>query len=261
MVEKKDDIIRQMVRNQYGKVAAGCGCGSSCCGGAEASVDRLTQLKGYTDKEISGIVEGADLGLGCGNPAAIGKLKPGETVLDLGSGAGFDCFIAARQVGEKGRVIGVDMTPEMLSKARENAVRMGMKNVEFRLGEIEHLPVPDSSIDVIFSNCVINLSPEKRQVFSETYRVLKPGGRLAISDVVATGPMPDAFHEQPALLTCCVSGAEQIGCIRQMLEDVGFVDIRIDIKPHSKEMIRGWFPGSGVENFVASADIEAVKPG
>lgn len=265
MKENRSEVIREMVRDQYAKVAtsSGCGCGSSSCcggGGATVSVDDLAQIMGYSKDQISAVVDGANLGLGCGNPTAIGKLKPGETVLDLGSGAGFDCFVAARQVGEQGRVIGVDMTPEMLSKARGNTLKMGLNNVEFRLGEIEHLPVADSVVDAIFSNCVINLSPEKKRVFRETYRVLKPGGRLALSDVVATDRMPEEFREQAALLTGCIAGAEHVDRIRQMLEEVGFVGIRIEIKPNSKELIGNWFPGSGVEAYVASADIEAIKP-
>ena len=177
---------------------------------------------GYSQKDLGSVVDGANLGLGCGNPAAIGKLKPGEVVLDLGSGAGFDCFLAAKQVGEKGRVIGVDMTPEMLAKARENAEKMGLKNVEFRLGEIEHLPLADNSVNVIFSNCVINLSPEKRKVFAEAYRVLKPGGRLAISDVVATADMPDRLREQAAMLTGCIAGAERVDRLEKILAEIGF---------------------------------------
>jgi len=168
MKETKSDIIRQIVRDQYAKAATGspCGCqtslGSPCCGPSASAPNSLGQIMGYSSSELAGVVEGANLGLGCGNPTAIGKLKLGEVVLDLGSGAGFDCFLAAKQVGETGRVIGVDMTPEMLAKARENTEKTGLKNVEFRLGEIEHLPLADNSVNVIFSNCVINLSPEKR---------------------------------------------------------------------------------------------------
>jgi ubiquinone/menaquinone biosynthesis C-methylase UbiE len=215
---------------------------------------------GYSKEELNSVVEGANLGLGCGNPTSIGNLKPGEIVLDLGSGGGFDCFLAAKKVGDTGRVIGVDMTPEMLSKSRENAVKMGTPNVEFRLGEIEHLPVADNSIDVIISNCVVNLSPEKRQVFKDAYRVLKPGGRLVISDVVAIAEMPDRLREQAALLTGCIAGAEHIDRIRDLLDAVGFQNVKIELKPYSKELVSGWFPGSGAENYVASADIEAVKP-
>jgi ubiquinone/menaquinone biosynthesis C-methylase UbiE len=219
----------------------------------------MSQALGYSNEDLSGVVEGANLGLGCGNPTAIGNLQKGEITLDLGSGGGFDCFLAAKKVGDKGRVIGVDMTPEMLARARENAVKMGTTNVEFRLGEIEHLPVADSSVDVIISNCVVNLSPDKRQVFKDAYRVLKPGGRLVISDVVATAEMPDKMHEQAALLTGCIAGAEHIDKIRDLLEEVGFVEVKIELKARSKELVSGWFPGSGAENYVASADIEALK--
>jgi ubiquinone/menaquinone biosynthesis C-methylase UbiE len=220
----------------------------------------MNQVMGYSNKDLNSVVEGANLGLGCGNPTAIGNLKEGEIVLDLGSGGGFDCFLAAKKVGDKGRVIGVDMTPEMLARARENAVKIGTSNVEFRLGEIEHLPVADSSVDVIISNCVVNLSPDKRQVFKDAYRVLKPGGRLVISDVVATTEMPDQMREQAALLTGCIAGAEHIDKIRGLLEEVGFNEVKIELKARSKELVSGWFPGSGAENYVASADIEALKP-
>lgn len=180
-------------------------------------------------------------------------------MLDLGSGGGFDCFLAAKKVGDQGRVIGVDMTPEMLSKARENAARMQAGNVEFRLGEIEHLPVADNSVDVIISNCVINLSPEKDQVFKEAFRVLKPGGRLMISDVVATAAMPETLREQAAMLTGCIAGAEHVDRIRALLTAAGFQEVKIEQKGYSKELISGWFPGSRAENYVASADILALK--
>ena len=262
MKGNQTDKIRQLVRGRYAKAAEGSGCGcnsentSSCCGSSED----IAQIMGYSPEELGSVVEGANLDLGCGNPTAIGKLTPGEIVLDLGSGGGFDCFLAAKKVGDKGSVIGVDMTPEMLSKARENAVKMGMANVEFRLGEIEHLPVADNSIDVIISNCVINLSPEKKQVFQDAYRALKPGGRLAISDVVATAEIPDQLHKQAALLTGCVAGAEHIDRIRNLLGEVGFRDVKIELKAYSKELVSSWFPGSGAEDYVASANIQAFKP-
>ena len=265
MKEVESSEIRQLVRERYAAAAkAGpCGCqnepAKSCCGSATGIGGSMNTIMGYSKEELSSVAEGANLGLGCGNPMAIGNLKPGEVVLDLGSGGGFDCFLAAQKVGDTGRVIGVDMTPDMLARARENADKMGVTNVEFRLGEIEHLPVADSSIDVIISNCVINLSPEKRKVFQDAYRVLKIGGRLAISDVVAVAEMPDELRGQAALLTGCVAGAEHVDRIKSLLAEVGFQEIKIDLKSHSKELIRGWFPGSGAENYVASANIEAVK--
>jgi arsenite methyltransferase len=264
--EAKPERIRQMVRDRYAETAKGgpCGCrptsAGTCCGSAANSAETAGQIMGYSRQELDSVVEGANLGLGCGNPNAIGKLKPDETVLDLGSGGGFDCFLAAKQVGANGRVIGIDMTPEMLARARENAEKMGLGNVEFRLGEVEHLPVADNSVDVILSNCVINLSPEKESVFRETFRVLKPGGRLAISDVVATAEMPAALRQEAALLTGCIAGAEHIDRLEAILNDIGFEDIRIEVKSHSRQLVSGWFPESGAENYVASADIEAVKP-
>jgi len=199
------------------------------------------------------------MGLGCGNPHAIASLKEGETVLDLGSGGGFDCFLAAQAVGEAGRVIGVDMTPEMVSKARQNAANVGFENIEFRLGEIENLPVADNSVDVIISNCVINLSPEKPRVFKEALRVLKPGGRLAVLDVVATAQLPNEMKKDLALYAGCVAGAASIDELVDMLGEAGFTNIRIQPKDESREFIRDWAPGMRVEDFVVSATIEAVK--
>ncbi len=260
MLDSEREEIRQAVRDKYGSVAqatdTGCGCSiSSCCNPGDVSV-----ALGYSPEQLTAAPEGANMGLGCGNPHAIASLKEGETVLDLGSGGGFDCFLAAQAVGETGRVIGVDVTPEMVSKARQNVASVGFKNIEFRLGEIENLPVADASVDVIISNCVINLSPEKPRVFRETLRVLKPGGRLAISDVVATAQLPDEMKKDLALYAGCVAGAASIDELVDMLRKAGFTHIRIQPKDESREFIRDWAPGMRVEDFVVSATIEAVKP-
>jgi ubiquinone/menaquinone biosynthesis C-methylase UbiE len=199
------------------------------------------------------------MGLGCGNPQAIASLQQGETVLDLGSGGGFDCFLASKSVGDTGKVIGVDMTPEMISLARNNAAKGAYKNTEFRLGEIEHLPVADASIDVIISNCVINLSPEKEQVFEEAFRVLKPGGKLAISDVVSSVDLPEEIKNDVLLYAGCVGGASTVEKIESILDKSGFTDIKIEPKHKSKKFIKDWIPGSGIENYILSATIEAVK--
>ena len=262
MPERNEDEIRQVVRQRYGDIAqtgSSCCADSSSCCGPDAASDVISVELGYSQDEVSSVPEGANLGLGCGNPQAIASLQLGETVLDLGSGGGFDCFLAARTVGEQGHVIGVDMTHEMIQKARENAVKGGFENVEFRLGEIEHVPVADNTVDVIMSNCVINLSPEKAQVVREAFRVLKPGGRLAISDIVATAPLPDAVREDLALYTGCVAGAASIDEWTAMLEEAGFVDIRITPADESRTFIREWAPGKKLEDCIVSASIEAVK--
>ena len=256
-----DEDIRQAVLENYAEVAkrggGGCAPATSCCGGGTGTI--TTQI-GYSKEEVASVPEGADMGLGCGNPQAIAALKPGETVLDLGSGGGFDCFLAARQVGETGRVIGVDMTPEMIRKARANAQKGGFTNVEFRLGEIEHLPVADQSVDVILSNCVINLSPDKPGVFRDAFRVLQPAGRLAVTDIVATATLPDEIRNDLSLRAGCVGGAATIGEMEAMLQAAGFRQIRIAPKDESRAVIREWAPGRRVEDYVVSATIEAVKP-
>src|SRR5688572_20779131 len=255
MNTQEKDEVRAQVRTTYAKVARGQdGCSVGCCG---TQGDGSLTL-GYTKDDLESVPEGADLGLGCGNPQAIAALNPGETILDLGSGAGFDCFLAAKRVGRTGRVIGVDMTPDMVTKARGNARRVEAKNVEFRLGEIEHLPVADASIDAILSNCVINLSPEKTTVFREAFRVLRPDGRLAISDVVAIAPLPVELQEQAAALTGCIAGAAPLDEVRAMLKAAGFTDIEVKVAPRSAEIVGAWQPG--IEKFVASATIEARKP-
>jgi ubiquinone/menaquinone biosynthesis C-methylase UbiE len=257
------DSVRQAVRQQYGRVAAGqagCGAGGGCCDAPTADASTVSQKLGYTAEEVSSVPAGANMGLGCGNPQAIANLKSGETVLDLGSGGGFDCFLAVRQVGEAGRVIGVDMTPEMVSKARHNAEKSGYQNVEFRLGEIESLPVVDGTVDVIISNCVINLSPDKPRVFAEAYRVLKPGGRLAISDVVAFAELPEDMRQDMALYSGCMAGASLVSEVEAMLLSTGFKQVRVAPKGESKSFIRDWAPGMPITDYVVSATIEAVKP-
>jgi arsenite methyltransferase len=216
------------VREGYAKVArtSGSCCGPSkgCCGTSAPAVSRAV---GYSDEDLSALPDGADLGLGCGNPVALASLRPGETVLDLGSGAGIDCFLAARKVGSAGRVIGIDMTPEMIEKARQNAGKAGTANVEFRLGEIEHLPVSDNSVDAVISNCVINLSPDKPQVFRDTFRVLKPGGRLMVSDIVLAAPLPPALLESVAGYVGCISGASLKADYLAMISAAGFFDVAV----------------------------------
>jgi ubiquinone/menaquinone biosynthesis C-methylase UbiE len=271
--------IRDYVRERYGAIAeqddasarSGSGCGDSasggCCSasapakpsagcGAEAT---YSETLGYSAAEVASVPAGADLGLGCGNPIALASIKSGETVLDLGSGAGFDCLLAARQLNGTGRVIGVDMTPPMISKGRRNAAQAGFTNVEFRLGEIEHLPVADATVDLIISNCVINLSPEKDQVFRDAFRVLKPGGRLAISDVVATKPVPPALREKLQAIGACVAGAALISDLKAMLQDAGFGRIEIQPRNSSHQTIAQWTEDAGVADFVVSAYLTAYK--
>jgi SAM-dependent methyltransferase len=216
--------IHEAVRDGYSRVAEqGCGCGCSC--GADAG--EISGRIGYTNEEMAAVPEGANLGLGCGNPIALADLAPGETVLDLGSGAGFDAFLAARAVGASGRVIGVDMTPAMLEKARGNAWAGGYGNVEFRLGEIEHLPVADGSVDVVISNCVINLSPEKGQVFLEAFRALRPGGRMLVSDIVMVGELPETVRESVAAYVGCIAGAVSLGRYLELIRRAGFDRVEV----------------------------------
>lgn len=302
METSEKERIREAVRERYGEIAKSRGivadesnltascCGPtqisvepsqavSCCGPSDASSEtsqtascgcsgsnfppeKMSALMGYTNKDIDSIPDGANLGLGCGNPVALASLMPGETVLDLGSGGGFDCFLAAKEVGKTGKIIGVDMTPDMISKARKNAKKMKASNVEFRLGEIEHLPVADNSVNIIMSNCVINLSPDKLSVYQEAYRVLKPGGRLAISDIVATAALPNEIKKNLLLVTACVGGAETIHDTEKMLKKVGFQDIKITPNDNSRDLIREWDPdkSENVGDYVVSAYIEGVKP-
>ena len=284
MDQATKEIIRQAVRNRYGKIAnasslvsaittGGSCCGesgtaagkksaASCCGGSDVTSEQMSALMGYSKQDLANAPQGANLGLGCGNPVALASLKAGETVVDLGSGGGFDCFLAAKQVGDTGRVIGVDMTPDMLSKARANAEKVQAKNVEFRLGEIEHLPVADNSTDIIMSNCVINLSPDKLSVYRDAFRILKPGGRLAVSDIVAIAPLPQEIQHNLALVSACVGGAATIDDTRDMLARAGFKNIKITPKDESRELISEWTPGASKNagDYVVSAYIEATKP-
>jgi arsenite methyltransferase len=256
LAQSSSETIREEVRRRYGATARGesSSCGDKCCTSTSA------ETLGYSTEQSAITPEAANLGLGCGNPLAIASLRPGQTVLDLGSGGGFDCFLAARAVGPSGKVIGVDMTDEMVAKARENARKNGFANVEFRFGEIEALPVADESVDVIISNCVINLSPEKARAFTEAYRVLKPGGRLAIADIIATATLPDEIRGDWAAYTGCMAGASQIGELEEMLQKAGFEKIKIAPKDTSRSFIREWLPGKQIEDYLVSATIEAVKP-
>ncbi len=272
------EAIRETVGRRYAQIVEDSNVG--CCGGDTPALSTETPKEccddaisrgslgrgeksrefGYSEEEMQSVPAGSNLGLGCGNPNAIASLKAGETVLDLGSGAGFDCFLASREVGEAGLVIGVDMTPEMLTKARSNAAKNNYSNVEFRLGEIENLPVADNLVDVIISNCVINLSPEKEKVFRESFRVLKPGGRLAVSDVVARAPLPEVIRRDPEKYCGCIGGAATLEEMQSMLANAGFNEIEIELKEGSKRFIKDWLPESGAEKFVVSANITATKP-
>lgn len=292
MNQPTTENIREYVRDRYGAIAeqddAGC-CGGApktgadaCCaadeeakaagesgcgcspapttGGCCTAPQNYSAQLGYSAAELASVPAGADLGLGCGNPLAIASIKPGETVLDLGSGAGFDALLAARQLAGTGRVIGVDMTPAMIAKARRNVTKANYGNVEFRLGEIEALPVADASVDLIISNCVINLSPEKPRVFAEAFRVLRSGGRLAISDVVATKPLPDDIRAQLPLIGACIGGATLVDELRAMLAAAGFQRVDIDLKGASRKFIAQWGSDPRVADYIVSAIITAWKP-
>lgn len=270
VTDRDAEATRELVRERYATIATsddaccndigvdGSNDDTACCG--DSPSDTGSAQLGYDEQDMDAVAAGADLGLGCGNPRAFAELSPGDTVLDLGSGAGFDCFLAAREVGQAGRVIGVDMTPEMVSKARENIDKNDASNVEFRLGEIAHLPVADAVVDVVISNCVVNLAPDKRQVFADAYRVLTPGGRLAISDVVQTAPFPDAVRMDPESVTNCVAGAATVDALEGMLADIGFEDIEIQPKAESREFISEWDSDRDLSEYLVSATIEAQKP-
>lgn len=265
MTNNKEEI-RDTIRKNYAEVAlkgtdgGGCCCsGGCCCGDSSVDISEASMRIGYTEEDIYNAPLEANMGLGCGNPIAIASILEGNTVLDLGSGGGFDCFLARRQVGDSGHIIGVDMTPEMIKLARENTEKSGYTNVEFRLGEIEHLPVADTSVDIIISNCVVNLSLEKEKVFHEAYRVLKIGGRLLISDIVATAELPNQIKQDLRLMAGCIAGAEYIDNIITMMQEAGFVNIKLTPKDNSREIIKSWAPGRSIEDFVASYIIEGTK--
>lgn len=253
------ETIREHVRERYGAIARqgdeSCGCAATgCCGGGQSYGEKL----GYSAADLATAAE-ADLGLGCGNPLAIAGIQPGETVLDLGSGAGFDCLLAARQLAGTGRVIGVDMTPAMVAKARRIAAKQRLPNVEFRLGEIEALPVADASVDLIISNCVVNLSPDKPRVLREAYRVLKPGGRLAIADVLATRPLPERLRAKLESIGACVGGAIPVEELRGMLREIGFDRIKVELRESSRELIGQWTDDAEAGKCVVSALVTAYR--
>lgn len=260
----KNDV-QHLVRENYAKVATAsirCYCSiQGCCTASEAGKNaaNISKRLGYSHEDVILVPDGSNMGLGCGNPHAIASLKKGEHVLDLGSGGGFDCFLAAKEVGVKGYVIGVDMTPEMIEKAKQMLKKSSFKNIEFRLGLLEKLPVEDDCIDVIISNCVINLSPDKTKVFQEAFRVLKKGGRIAISDIVATKTLPLKLQKNMSLYVGCMAGASSIEILEKALVEAGFKQICINLAPQSREFIRDWAPGSGIEKYVCSATIEALK--
>ncbi len=259
------DEIRRSVRTTYGRIARSgnscCGPSTSpCCGPKAAPTPPKLRELGYDEADIDAVSGTCSLGLGCGNPVALASLRDGETVLDLGSGGGFDCFLAAERVGPDGHVIGVDMTADMVEQARDNAGKIGASNVDFRLGEIEHLPVADASVDAIISNCVINLSPAKPDVFREAYRVLKPGGRVALADIVAISELPEELAQDAEMISSCIGGAAPIDDIKSWLLEAGFENIRIAVREESGEFVSCCSPGRGLEAIVAAATIEATKP-
>lgn len=279
---ENEQVVREMVRGGYAKIAAEtsagcCHAGVSCCGSAPPDADKLARELGYTREELAALPEGANMGLSCGNPAALAALKVGEVVLDLGSGGGFDVFIAGRKVGASGRAIGVDMTPEMLAKARRNVTayreQTKLDNVEFRLGEIEHLPVANESVDAIISNCVINLSPDKPQVWREIARVLKPGGRVAVSDMALLKPLPAEVLKLVEALIGCVAGAALASDTQRWASEAGLTDIRLEPKaeyveamvsfedPLYQQIVAHLPPGAKPGDYIVSLEVQARKPG
>ena len=250
--------IREKVREHYASVAEGR---TSCCSEANSGCagENISQQLGYSAEELASLPDQAEMGLGCGNPISFAKLRPGEVVVDLGSGGGVDCFLASKEVGPTGSVIGVDMTPQMLAKARKNADSGGYTNVEFRLGEIENLPVADHTADVVISNCVINLSTDKRRVYREAFRVLKNGGRFAVADMVAIAPLPEDLKGDVAAYTGCISGAASVQEVKEWLSAAGFERVDVHIKRKSSEFIRSDASIGKLDDYVASADITAWK--
>lgn len=263
--------IKRTVRDAYGAIAEGRAKGGSCCGSCSCDNGAFAQSIGYSDNELSMIPEGANLGLSCGNPTAFASLKEGEIVLDLGSGAGFDCFIAARKVGMSGKVIGVDMTPAMVEKARENGRKGSYANVEFHLGEIENLPVADDSVDVVISNCVINLSTDKARVFHEIYRVLKPGGRIAVSDMALLRQLPERIRQSVDAYVGCIAGAVLVDEYKKLVEESGFMAVKATVKgssacirpetqdPMGKALLEGAEDDASLEDCVVSVYVEGYK--
>lgn len=249
--------IREKVREHYASVAEGK---TSCCAGASSGCgdENVSQKLGYSAEDLASLPEQAEMGLGCGNPISFARLRPGEVVVDLGSGGGVDCFLASKEVGPAGSVIGIDMTPQMLAKARKNADLGGYTNVEFRLGEIENLPVADHTADVVISNCVINLSTDKRRVYGEAFRVLKNGGRFAVADMVTLAPLPETIKEDVAAYTGCIAGAASVEEVKEWLAAAGFERVDVHIKRKSSEFIR-IDADSKLDDYVASADITAWK--
>lgn len=265
MKRQNHRVITDYIKQRYGSIAEqgtarGCCDGGCSCSSTPTDINQISTTLGYQENDLEAGTTGANLGLGCGNPLAHASIKVGEVVLDLGSGGGFDCFLARRQVGEHGRVLGVDMTPQMIELARTNASKLGYENVEFIEGSIEALPVEDDSIDVIISNCVINLSLDKQRVFQEAFRVLKRGGRLAVSDIVATAELPDAIKQDLKLHAGCVAGAEHVSVIENLLRNAGFTEIKLTPKDTSKEILSSWKSGADIDHYVASYIIDAVKP-
>ena len=275
--QDQNEAVREAVREGYAKIArdgGGCCAASACCGSTES--DGAALAIGYTAAELADLPEGANMGLSCGNPTAIASLRPGEVVLDLGSGGGFDVFIAGQKVGPEGRAIGVDMTPDMIGRARRNAAayreRTGLDNVEFRLGEIEHLPAADNSVDVVISNCVINLSPDKPQVWREVVRVLRPGGRVAVSDLALRKPLPTQVREMVEALVGCVAGAVLVEETERMARDAGLADLRLEQKADYVDAMADWndplyrkiaehLPaGAKPADYVTSLNVTARKP-